>query len=204
MAAKRDFDKAAATWDDEPRRTKLASDVARAIINELHPTREMDVLDFGCGTGLLTLLLQPHVRSITGVDGSSRMLGVLEAKLHERGLVNVRTAFCDPERGERPRGNYHLIVSNMTLHHIEDPEALFRLLHDLLMPGGTLCVADLDKEDGTFHEDSTGVFHFGFHRPDLAGQLYRSGFTDIRDSTAAVISKQDADYQVFLICARKP
>jgi hypothetical protein len=65
---KRDFDEAAPTWDQEPRRLKLASDVARAIIEAAQPSREMDVLDFGCGTGLLTLQLQPLVRSITGID----------------------------------------------------------------------------------------------------------------------------------------
>ncbi len=63
---KRDFDKAAPTWDQEPQRVKLASDVARAIAETAHPDRGMDVLDFGCGTGLLTLQLQPLVRSITG------------------------------------------------------------------------------------------------------------------------------------------
>ena len=52
----------------EPGRVKMAHDVARAIIGTIQPEPAMDVLDFGCGTGLLTLALQPHVRTITAVD----------------------------------------------------------------------------------------------------------------------------------------
>jgi len=60
----RDFNKAAATWDEEPRRLKLAGEVADAIAKSIPLTPSMDVLDFGCGTGLLTLNLQPGVRSL--------------------------------------------------------------------------------------------------------------------------------------------
>jgi predicted TPR repeat methyltransferase len=62
------FDQAAATWDEQPRRVKLAQAVAEDIGRQIHLSRDIDVLDFGCGTGLLTLALQPLVRSITGAD----------------------------------------------------------------------------------------------------------------------------------------
>jgi 2-polyprenyl-3-methyl-5-hydroxy-6-metoxy-1,4-benzoquinol methylase len=208
MTDKRDFDKAAASWDEEPRRVKLAREVADAIINEAEPTREMDALDFGCGTGLLTLCLQPHLRSITGVDNSGGMLEVLERKIEEQGLANVLTVFLDVAKGERPTGRYHMIVSGMTLHHVADLPALFRLFSGLLLPGGCLCVADLDKEDGSFHDDPTGVLHFGFERTALLEMLAGAGFTDIRAATAAVIHKSSStrtrDYPVFLISGRRP
>jgi predicted TPR repeat methyltransferase len=77
---KRDFDKVAASWDT-PMRVKLATDVAGAVSAEVRLATEMDVLDFGCGTGLLALQLQPYVRSITGVDSSQGMLDVLGSKI---------------------------------------------------------------------------------------------------------------------------
>jgi len=206
MTEHRDFDKAAATWDEEPRRVQLARDVAAAIIGEAEPTRDMDALDFGCGTGLLTLLLQPHVRSITGIDTSRGMLDVLERKVREWGLANVRTLHCDAGSGERPDGAYNLIVSSMALHHLADLSSLFLLFHGLLLPGGILCVADLDKEDGSFHDDPTGVLHFGFERTEVMELLAAAGFADIRSATAAVIRKSSPgrtrDYPVFLISAR--
>jgi predicted TPR repeat methyltransferase len=208
MINNRDFDQKAATWDDEPRRVKLAREVAAGIINTANPTEAMDAMDFGCGTGLLTLFLQPNLRTIDGVDSSRGMLDVLERKARERGLTNVRPVHCAVERGERPAGPYHLVVSSMTLHHVAELAPLFRLFHDLLLPGGTLCVADLDKEDGTFHDDQTGVQHFGFERHDVIKILAEAGFTGFRDDTIAVIEKSSPDktrtYPVFLICAKKP
>jgi 2-polyprenyl-3-methyl-5-hydroxy-6-metoxy-1,4-benzoquinol methylase len=205
---KKDFDKEAATWDENPVRIKLAHDVAGAIISEARLTTEMEVLDFGCGTGLVTLQLQPLVKAITGADSSQGMLAVLEAKTKKQGLANVRTQLVDFEHGGKVTGAFDLVVSSMTMHHVPDTAALFRQFYDLLKPGGSLSVADLDKEDGSFHADNTGVFHYGFDRPRLKNLLEAAGFSDVRDTTGARIvrpgEKGNREYSVFLISGRKP
>ena len=58
---KRDFDKEAALWDENPIRIKLASDIAESIFAETNFDGTQNVLDFGCGTGLLTFYIQPNV-----------------------------------------------------------------------------------------------------------------------------------------------
>ncbi len=78
----------------------------------------MDALDFGCGTGLLTLRPQPLARSITGMDSSPAMLEVLKDKIAKSGLANVHLQFCDLEHQALPDGSYNLVTSSMTLHHI--------------------------------------------------------------------------------------
>lgn len=204
---KRDFDKVAGSWDDE-RRVKLAGDIAQTIMREVELTRDMDLLDFGCGTGLISLHLQPHVRSLRGVDTSPGMLEVFQGKLFERGITNVSTVLLDPAKETGIDGNFHLVVSGMTMHHIEDVEALFKEFYDLLLPGGKVCVADLDAEDGSFHSDLTGVAHFGFERMHMRAMLESAGFVEIRNVTAGSIIK-DAEmptrreYPVFLMVARK-
>jgi ubiquinone/menaquinone biosynthesis C-methylase UbiE len=205
---KRDFDKAASSWDDEPRRVKLAADVARAISKEAGLSPDLDVLDYGCGTGLVTLHIQPHVRSITGADTSQGMLDVLRRKAGEAGLANVRTTLIDLSKNVPVEGKFHLIVSSMTLHHIEDIRMIFNNFYRLLLPGGRLCVADLDREDGSFHGDATGVVHFGFDREEIGSMLQNCGFTGIRNVTASVIAKETAagdqrEYHVFLAVASK-
>jgi predicted TPR repeat methyltransferase len=47
------FDQAAATWDDNPSRIALMKAVGEGILREVQPTKSMDVLDYGCGTGLV-------------------------------------------------------------------------------------------------------------------------------------------------------
>lgn len=207
-AEKKDFNKDAAQWDANPGRVKLANEVADAIIREVAPARDTDVLDFGCGTGLVTLRLQPLVRTIIGVDSSQGMLGVLDGKVRTQGLKNVETRFVDFDKGDLIKGRFNLLVSSMTLHHVPDTARLFKQWHDLLLPRGLLCFADLDAEDGSFHGDNTGVFHLGFDRDHLKRLLLAAGFRDIRDMTATsmmrdVEGKGKREFPVFLIIARK-
>ncbi len=205
---RRDFDSEAARWDENPFRVKLANDVAAAMIQEIHPSRDMQVLDFGCGTGLVTLKLQPLVKAITGADSSSGMLGVLKGKVEAQHLHNVSTQYVDFEAGARVAGAYDLIVSSMVTHHVPDTLALFKEWHRLLLPQGRVCFADLDTEDGSFHGDNTGVFHLGFDRQQLRQLLQQAGFRDVRDRTATIVSKEVEgqglrQFPIFLITAAK-
>jgi len=207
-AQKRDFDKAAASWDQNPTRLKLAGDVALAISQQVRLTPDVDVLDFGCGTGLLTLHLQPMVRSITGVDSSEGMLAVLREKIAQRNLANVRTAYLDLDKGHVLSGQYHLVVSSMTLHHIPDVARLLAEFRNVLKPGGCLCLADLDPDGGRFHEDSTGVFHPGFDRAVLVKTLEAADFCEVHAVTAAELVKSSADggmarFTIFLVIGRQ-
>ncbi len=201
------FDRASATWDEEPRRVKLAEELAAVIAAEVRLGPDMDVLDYGCGTGLVTLLLKPSVRSITGADTSGGMLEVLREKCRKQGLTNVRTALLQPGSGVASQGRFHLVVSCMTLHHVADVATLLRDFRTVLLPGGIVAVADLDKEDGGFHGDAIPAAHAGFGREEMAGMLEDAGFGDVRAITAAVIEKVSAggcarEYSVFLITAR--
>ncbi len=205
---KRDFDKEAASWDEHPTRVKLANDVASAIEKHITLRPDMDVLDFGCGTGLLTLRLQPYVRSITGADSSEGMLDVFKKKIADRNLDNVKSRLLDLDKGDVLTGSYHLIVSNMTLHHIREVKPLFDQFHKAMAPAGYLCVTDLDTEGGKFHDDNTGVFHFGFDRAVLRKAFTDAGFGNLQDTTAAEIVKpapsgEMRQFTVFLICGQK-
>ena len=205
---KRDFDKDAASYDLKPGRVKLANDVAAAIIGEIKLNGDMDVLDFGCGTGLVTLQLQPSVRTITGADTSHGMLDILKSKIEERKLTNVRTEFIDPEKSVELKNKYHLVVCSMTLHHVEELGYIFHEFYNCLLPGGHLCIADLDSDGGEFHRDKTGVVHYGFDRSEMRRLFIEGGFQDVRDVTAASVVRDLPDgrsrkFTVFLMTGRK-
>jgi ubiquinone/menaquinone biosynthesis C-methylase UbiE len=205
---KRNFDLDAGKWDEKPDRVKLARDTAQSIARQIVLTRQMDVLDFGCGTGLLTLHLQPFVRSITGVDSSPGMLNILKAKIAQMRLDNVHTLLLDTDKGGILRRSYDLVVSSMTLHHIQDLGPLFAQFFNVTKPGGYLGVADLDLDGGEFHEDNTGVFHSGFDRAAFSRIFTQAGFINVRDTTAAWVEKpsrsgQIRKFSVFLVTGQK-
>ncbi len=200
MAEENRFDREAATWDETPRRAQMAADVAAEITRRVRLTRHLDVLDFGCGTGLLTLALQPLVRSVTGADTSAGMLGVLRAKVRDRGLENVATVLLEGDGPPAlPPARADLVVSSMVLHHVADLPALFRAFHAHLRPGGRVALADLDREDGTFHDDPQGVIHLGFDRTELMALLADAGFTALAATPAAVVRKNEREYPIFLV-----
>lgn len=201
MPERRDFDAAAAEWDEKPLRIKLAQDIANAISAALPLSKTWDAMDFGCGTGLVTLNLAPRLGSIVGVDSSPKMVERLNAKANEQGFSNARGECRDMERGELPGGRYHLITSAMTMHHIPEIAPLLLELRNLLHPGGRIALADLEAENGSFHEDSTGVFHHGFSHEEITQLLIRSGFRDITVSTIAEVIKGERSYSVFLATA---
>ena len=205
---KRDFDKDAASYDLKPGRVKLAQDVAKAIMTEVKLNRDIDVLDFGCGTGLVTLQLQPFVRTITGADTSHGMLDILKSKIEERKLANVKTEFIDLEKSVELKNKYHLVVCSMTLHHVEDLGYIFHEFYNCLLPGGHLCIADLDSDGGEFHRDKTGVVHSGFDRAKMRRLFIEGGFQGVRDVTAASVVRDISDgrsreFTVFLMIGRK-
>jgi 2-polyprenyl-3-methyl-5-hydroxy-6-metoxy-1,4-benzoquinol methylase len=205
---KTDFDAKSAGWDEDPGRVRLAGEVAASIIRVSPPSHDMNVLDFGCGTGLVTLKLQPLVKRITGVDSSTGMLEVLHAKVKRLGISNVVTQHADLEEGGSIEGSFDLIVSSMALHHVAEPSVLIRRLTNLLEPGGQLTIADLDTEDGSYHPDNTGVHHHGFDRAELKQLFRKSGLHDVRDVTAATVTKDreetgKREYSVFLVTGRK-
>lgn len=201
MAETNRFDQAAAAWDAEERRVSLAHGVVEAIKEQIVLSKDLSVLDFGCGTGLVTLALAPLVGSITGADTSEGMLTMLANKARDMAIpVQVRPLGAS---GALDLGGpYHLIVSSMTLHHVADVPGLFRHFKQHLHAGGRLTLADLDEEDGSFHDDSTGVQHLGFSRTDIRTWLQEAGFRDLQVRTATVTQKGDKKFSVFLALAK--
>ncbi|MGA2121462.1 MAG: class I SAM-dependent methyltransferase [Methanoregula sp.] len=204
---KRNFDTAAKTWDENPGRVKMAHDVARAIRATVPLRPDMDVLDFGCGTGLLTLQLQPSVRSITGVDSSQGMIDILLAKVREQGLKNVTARHVDLDKGGVLKGQYDLVVSSMTLHHVPEIQPLIDRFAAILKPSGMLAIADLDCDEGKFHDSPEGVFHHGFDRCIMQKHFERAGFEEVRNRTAVIVAKPAPEggsrtFTVFLMTGR--
>jgi len=202
---RRNFDAAALTWDEEPRRVRLAADIAAAIRETVPLSADWDGMDYGCGTGLLTFNLASVLGSIVGMDSSRGMVDRLNARCAESGIRNAHGVRFDLEQGEiPPAGPFHLIASAMTLHHIPEIVPLLTSLHGLLHPGGWIALADLETEDGSFHEDRIGVFHHGFSREELEMFLVQAGFASIAIRSVAAVQKREKTYPVLLAVAVRP
>lgn len=205
---KRDFDAAAATWDENPHRVEMTREIGEALCAAVPLTPEMDALEIGCGTGLMTMLLQPQVRSILAVDTSEGMLTALRAKIESAQVTNIEPLKLDLTVADPPR-LVDLVYSVMTFHHIPDPASALQRLRPFLRPGGYVAIADLDAEDGSFHGGREGVAHNGFSAEQMQEMLASAGLTELRSIVAHTVVRPRPDgvtgeYPVLLTVGRKP
>ena len=201
------FDERAKDWDSDLQKVERARDVADAIRRTIPLSTRMNALEYGCGTGLLSFFLQSDLGQITLADTSQGMLDVLTQKIHAAGVENLHPVRLDLATDPLPTERFQLTYSLMTLHHIHNAREMIYKFHALLEPNGYLLVADLDKEDGTFHTDGTTDVHKGFERSELQNWVEAAGFNEIKFSTAYEIRKEIDDrekvFPVFLMSAQK-
>lgn len=201
------FDSKARQWDENPVFRQRAEKIAAGIRAAVPLSTSMTALDYGSGSGLLSFPLREELGHITLKDSSAGMLAVVQEKIAAQGVANMSVRQADLTAEPPPDERYDLIYSSMTLHHIPDTDAILRTFHDLLNPGGWLCIADLDLEDGSFHGIEVDVHH-GFDRTALQGKVSAAGYEAPRFETVFEIVKDQPEgkrsYPVFLMVARRP
>jgi 2-polyprenyl-3-methyl-5-hydroxy-6-metoxy-1,4-benzoquinol methylase len=199
------FDQAAASWDKKQHRVRLAHDIATAIAH-LPINQEMTAMDYGCGTGLVGLALAPKLKWLTGVDTSKGMLTIFAKKAAKLSENNVSTRLLDLALAPSPE-QFDLVICSMTLHHIEKVDKVLTEFFAALNPDGYLAVADLDEEDGSYHDQDAGEEHYGFDRRILKRKLADIGFRNIHFQTVHAIDKsvdgKQKSFPIFLVTARK-
>jgi len=191
------FDKLAKEWDLNPRRVNSALRTTDKL-KELIDIKDMDILDFGSGTGLISFSLFEEARSVTAMDNSQGMLDELNRKTKVSGISNIKTELFDADNSKLPKNSYDLIVTAMTLHHIKDPALFIQQAADALRSGGYLAISDLESEDGTFHtHGNEGVEHFGFDKEQIKKWYEDAGLEVFFLMTNEIINKHQ-EFNVFL------
>lgn len=192
------FDDKASAWDENPVRRATTVAIARRLREIVLVTPGFRMLEYGCGTGVLGLSFADGAERIDAVDSSSGMLAELRRKLAAAGIRNVRPFELDFTRDAPPAERYHLVASAMTLHHVPDADGLLKTLADLLLPGGTLAIADLAQEDGSFH-GGAAVPHRGFDPEALAARFRALGLRDVAWEAVHRVARGGREYPVFLL-----
>lgn len=195
------FNEKAKDWDANDRVRNLSSAIGSAILEQVPMHESMHVMDFGAGTGLISSQIAPLVEKIVAVDTSEAMLEKLVSKSEFKGKVE---AVCQNILDDPLDDQFDLIVSAMAMHHVEDTHNMAQRFADQLKPGAMIALADLDKEDGSFHPPGTeGVYHFGFERSGLKEILKKCGFEDISFETAYTLKGKANSFPIFLVVATK-
>lgn len=196
------FDDRAATWDD-PVKIERAATVARVIGDAVPLSPEVRLLEYGAGTGLVTQALGGSVGPVTLADTSTGMRAVMAEKIASGALpADARIWAVDLSADAAPDDRFDLIVTCLTLHHIAELGPVLTAFATLLDPGGHLCIADLEAEDGSFHGEGFHGHH-GFVRTELAAQIEAAGFGPVEYRECGSVERPDGTYPMFLATASR-
>jgi len=194
------FQDKAKNWDQGSIRQQNTRTISEAILEQFEINKEMELVDFGVGTGLLGFEIAKHAKKVYGVDTSESML----AKLSEKNTPELSIEPLNQDIIAQPlQREFDGLVSSMTLHHIEYLETFFATIYKNIKKDGFIAIADLESEDGSFHSDNTGVHHFGFEAESLCKIVQEAGFSEVRCECINIIKKPHKDFGVFLLTAKK-
>lgn len=142
--AKEIWDAEASTFDEQPDHGLRDPSVRAAwsdLLLPLMPPAPASVVDLGCGTGSLAVLLAQAGYAVRGVDLSGRMLAVAKEKAEEAGVTvelregDVADPPCSP-------GAYDVVLARHVLWALPDPSAALGEWVRLLRPGGRLVLIE--------------------------------------------------------------
>jgi ubiquinone/menaquinone biosynthesis C-methylase UbiE len=124
-----------------------ASYARKLAITQALMQPNMEVLEFGCGTGSTALVHAAHVAHIVATDVSKAMIDIARQKAEHAGIDNVIFDQSSVEDFEAPEGSFDMVLALNLLHLLPDRTAALAKIHRLLKPGGifvssTVCLAD--------------------------------------------------------------
>jgi ubiquinone/menaquinone biosynthesis C-methylase UbiE len=198
----RTFDDRAHDWDT-PEREARARAAAERILDALAPANDARVLELGAGTGLLGLVILPHVAEVVLADSSAGMLAKAEEKLATGVYPGARTMRLAFTIDALPDERFDLVVSLMALHHVLDTRVALEQMASLLAPGGRIALVDLEAEDGSFHSDPSDPVLHGFDREALRRDAESAGFEAVTFGPGGELEKNGRMYPLFLVTATR-
>jgi SAM-dependent methyltransferase len=102
---------------------------AENFLEMMKPEKSWSVLDFGCGGGTLALPLSPLVKSVTAVDFSENMIGIVRDRCDELGVTNVRTiqGAWEDDWNHLGIGLHDVAISSRSMSVVDYREAITKL-----------------------------------------------------------------------------
>lgn len=97
---------------------------------------DMEVLEFGCGTGTTALIHAPFVRRIHAIDSSGKMVEIARAKAGAGDIKNVTFERASIEELAVADATYDVVMGHSILHLLEDRKGAIASAYRMLKPGG--------------------------------------------------------------------
>ncbi|MEL6402284.1 MAG: class I SAM-dependent methyltransferase [Cyanobacteria bacterium J06626_4] len=140
------WDKAAEKYARQPIADEAAYQKKLAVTRDYFRP-DMEVLEFGCGTGSTAILHAPYVKHIRAIDFSKNMIAIAQTKAAAQNIQNVTFEPASIDDLNVPDSTYDAVLGLNVLHLLENKEAAIAKVYNMLQPGGlfitsTVCLGD--------------------------------------------------------------
>ncbi len=120
------------------------------FINGIAGLAGKQVLDVGCGGGILTEAMASCGASVTGIDLATKPLEVAKLHLLESGLTVDYQQIAVEAMAEAHPAQFDVITCMEMLEHVPDPDSVVRACATLLKPGGHAFFATLNRNPKSY------------------------------------------------------
>ncbi len=162
----------------------------RRLIERAKIKPKMNVLDLGCGTGTLTVMLKRSepLANVTGMDGDPEVLSIARSKAVEANL-DIQWDKGMAYKLPYPDSSYDLVVSSLMIHHLNSADKVraFQEVHRILRLGGWFQIVDFGRPYNLLTRIQTRVmFHLEEAADNFEGRiqpiLQEAGFHSAHDA----------------------
>lgn len=133
----------------------------QALINQLQLQGTETVLDFGCGTATLAIMIKEQFPSVNimGVDVDAEIIGIAENKIRSKGLGIALKKFDGESLAFLADHQFDKVVSSLVFHHIptSTKRNILGQLYRIIKPGGALHIADFGKSRTLYTKVAFGL-----------------------------------------------
>ncbi len=184
------WDDYAQDWDVNPDVIKYSQLAFDSLSTHLNPS-DLNVLDFGCGTGLLTEKIAAVANSVVAVDSSTKMIDMLKDKK----LANVNALACEISEDSINansilKSGFDLIVASSVCAFIPDFEKTLADLKTLLNPGGLFI-----QWDWKCTEEEPD---FGFNHEIITNAYLEVGLSVVKVTTEFSLKNEKGTREVIM------
>jgi len=176
------WDDYAEEWDTDCD-AKLYSEKAYETLEHEIDIQGLYIMDFGCGTGLLTEKMASSARSIVALDLSTKMIDVLNSK-NLPNVITISGSLTSQVINENPAfiNKFNVIVASSVFSFIPEYVTTLKLLKSLLSPNGLLLHWDWlsPKPDSKF----------GLSELNVKSSLKKAGFNQITTTPFSLTSSK--------------